>query len=57
MSWRWLGYIHKSTTVHLVLALSALSLSNPHPGVRRRQRYGNIIPNRAFIDGCRGVGA
>ena len=26
MSWRWLGYIHKSTTVHLVLALSALSL-------------------------------
>ena len=27
MSWRWLGYIHKSTTVHLVLALSALSLS------------------------------
>lgn len=26
MSWRWLGYIHESTTVHLVLALSALSL-------------------------------
>lgn len=26
MSWRWLGYIHKSTTAHLVLALSALSL-------------------------------
>ena len=27
MSWRWLGYIHKSTTVHLVLALSVFSLS------------------------------
>ena len=27
MSWRWLGYIHKSTTAHLVLALSVLSLS------------------------------
>ena len=27
MSWRWLGYIHKSTTVHLVLALSMFSLS------------------------------
>ena len=26
MSWRWLGYIHKSTTVHLVLALSVFSL-------------------------------
>ena len=26
MSWRWLGYIHKSTIIHLVLALSALSL-------------------------------
>jgi len=27
MSWRWLGYIHKSTIAHLVLALSVLSLS------------------------------
>lgn len=27
MSWRWLGYIHKSTTVHLVLTLSVFSLS------------------------------
>ena len=26
MSWRWLGYIHKSTIAHLVLALSVLSL-------------------------------
>ena len=26
MSWRWLGYIHKSTIVHLVLALSVFSL-------------------------------
>lgn len=26
MSWRWLGYIHKSTTAHLVLALSVFSL-------------------------------
>lgn len=26
MSWRWLGYIHKSTIIHLVLALSVLSL-------------------------------
>ena len=26
MSWRWLGYIHKSTIIHLVLALSAFSL-------------------------------
>ena len=26
MSWRWLGYIHKSTTVHLILALSVFSL-------------------------------
>jgi len=27
MSWRWLGYIHKSTIAHLVLALSVFSLS------------------------------
>lgn len=26
MSWHWLGYIHKSTIIHLVLTLSALSL-------------------------------
>ncbi|WP_338503715.1 hypothetical protein [Candidatus Minimicrobia sp. QA0096] len=26
LSWRWLGYIHKSTIVHLVLALSVFSL-------------------------------